>query len=193
MSKTAKSLDEKKVFRTTFATVAERGLAKTRLSALARDLKIPLKNMHAHYGTVDGIIAAFLDHVDGEMVKNVSAGTVKRDLYFDMMMARFDALQPYRDGVVRALKDVGQHPLLLATLLARWNRSLSLMLDIAGDSPVYPVKKIGLAGVYLAALKAWVGDDSPDMAKTMAALDRALAKAGSVVERFLKPNKTNKK
>jgi hypothetical protein len=35
----------------------------------------------------------------------------------------------------------------------------------------------GLSAVYLHGLRAWFRDDSPDKAKTMAALDRALGQA----------------
>ena len=36
---------------------------------------------------------------------------------------------------------------------------------------------VGLAAVYLEAFRAWARDESEDMARTMAALDRALARA----------------
>ena len=195
MPKKAKAPNDKKIYAALFDMIAEKGLGRTRLSALADKLNIPVNTFYARYPTVYTLIDDFLDHVDREMLRHVSYGgnTTKRDLYFDLMMARFDALQPYRTGVVRWLKDTAHHPTLMAPLLKRWNRSLSLMLDIAKDSPLYPVKKVGLAGVYLVSLRAWTEDPSPDMAKTMAALDKALGKAGYVVERFLTPDKTKRK
>ncbi|MEE8202227.1 MAG: hypothetical protein V3R74_00575 [Alphaproteobacteria bacterium] len=38
-----------------------------------------------------------------------------------------------------------------------------------------------MAAVYLAALCVWLGDDSEDMARTMAALDKRLRQAESLV------------
>jgi len=43
---------------------------------------------------------------------------------------------------------------------------------------------VGLTGAYLYALKAWMGDDSADLSKTMAALDRALTQCGSWREKL---------
>ncbi len=195
MTRKAKTLNEPKIRAALFDMIAERGLGRVRLRALAEKTGIPFADLHARYPSVHAIVEDFLCHVDREMLRHISfgSGTGKRDLYFDMMMARFDALQPYRKGVIHWLKDTAQHPTLAAALLRRWNKSLSLMLDVAGDSPVYPVKKIGLAGIYLVALRAWMEDESRDMAKTMAALDRSLGKAGMVVERFLTPKKKTKK
>jgi len=42
------------------------------------------------------------------------------------------------------------------------------------------VLAIGLAGVWLATIRAWARDESPDMGSTMAALDSALDRAGRI-------------
>jgi hypothetical protein len=58
------------------------------------------------------------------------------------------------------------------------------MLTGAGvDSwgPLQPLQLKGLGLVYLAALRAWFGDDSADLAPTMAALDKGLARAEAVL------------
>ena len=185
-AKTFPSADQ--VRQATFDMIAARGYGKTRLSDLADQFGVSFKEFHAHYASVDDIIRAFLDDVDQSMVASVHPGSAanKREIYFDMMMARMDALQEHRAGVVRWLKEIVKQPQLWGGVLKRWQKSLSLMLDIAKDSPVYPVKKLGLAGVYATTLRTWVDDDSADMAKTMASLDKALSKAESVAEKLFK-------
>lgn len=172
----------------TFDLIAEKGYGKTRLSDLADRFKVKLTDFHATYPSVDAIIHDFLNDVDNTMLSTVNpkSASNKREIYFDMMMARMDALQEHRDGVVRWLKEIAKQPQLWVGILKRWQSSLTLMLDIAKDSPVYPVKKIGLAGVYAVTLKTWVEDDTADMAKTMATLDKALGKAENIAEKFLK-------
>src|SRR5690349_1836084 len=114
MAKKAQAASDTKIYKALFSTIAEKGLGKTRLSDLAQQTKIPLKTLYARYPSVAAIINEFLKHVDEEMMRNVSAGnSTKRDLYFDMLMARFDTLQPYRAGVVRWLKDTSHHPTLV--------------------------------------------------------------------------------
>jgi len=58
--------------------------------------------------------------------------------------------------------------------------AMALMLECAGigsGGPAGRLRAKGLAGVYGATLRAWFRDDSPDLSKTMSALDHALARA----------------
>jgi hypothetical protein len=62
----------------------------------------------------------------------------------------------------------------------RFDRSGAAMLAAAGISAdgLCGLARIqGLKAIHLAALRAWMKDDSADLAATMAALDRALRQA----------------
>lgn len=176
------------VFEAAFALLAEKGLGKLRLSAIARRLSIPVKGLYKEYPTVEALLFRFLDHVDQAMIETVTpvdAEGEKRDLYFDMLMARFDCFQEHREGVVRWFADLSRFPQLWVTHMCRWDQSLSLMLDIAQDSPLFPMKKIGLAGIDAATMRSWLKDDTEDMAKTMVTLDQMLEKGGRFIDRFM--------
>ena len=57
---------------------------------------------------------------------------------------------------------------------------MSWMLEAAGIETAGikgAVKVIGLTGIYLKTLRVWCDDESPDMGKTMAALDKNLGQA----------------
>jgi len=176
-----------KVIAATFALIAEKGLGKARLSTLARQFKVPLPRFYEEYPSIETILSRFIDQVDAAMLENVGdlETSTKRDIYFDMFMSRFDVLQEHRDGVKRWLTELPKHPTLWSATLKRWDQSLSLMLDVAQDSPLLPVKKIGLAGIYFVTLRSWLEDDTPDMAKTMVSVDKTLGKAGDFVGTFL--------
>jgi hypothetical protein len=110
-----------------------------------------------------------------------------RDRLFDVLMRRFDALQARRAGTVAILRALPFDPASVARLLPRLARSLVWMLESAGVSTIglpgaLRVKALGV--VYLYALRAWVDDDTPDMARTMAALDRALRNAERLARRL---------
>ena len=63
-------------------------------------------------------------------------------------------------------------------------RDRNSMLEAAGLSSsglIGALRAKGLALVYGEAFRVWLGDDSKDMAKTMAALDRALRRAERIV------------
>jgi ubiquinone biosynthesis protein COQ9 len=182
------------VFTAMFDRIDEKGYGKTRVSDLTENFGVPLPVFHAVYPSVESVLFKFLDHIDQRMIAEISIkGAAKRDLYFDMLMSLFDTLQEYGPGVKTWLREVIKQPLQLAILVKRWEKTLSLMLDIAKDSPVFPVKKIGLGLVYVYALRAWLKDDSDSMDKTMVAIDQALSKAEDFTIRFLTNNKAGKK
>ena len=172
--------------------VAQRGIGRVRLSLLAEHFDVSVADIHAIYPDIISIWNGFMDRVDKDMLKGISSGAAsnyKKDVYFDLFMTRFDVLQNHRAGVVRWLNDLPKHPDLWLATMQRWNKSLSLMLDVAKDSPLYPVKKAGLAGVYAYVQRAWMSDDTETLDKTMVALDRALQKAGSFTQTFLQRKK----
>lgn len=179
------------VIAATFELIADKGLGKARLSTLATRFKQPLPRFYAEYPSIESILHRFIDQVDQAMLANTGdIGTsTKRDIYFDMLMSRFDALQEHRPGVKRWLEELPKHPGLWAATMKRWDQSLSLMLDVAQDSPLFPVKKVGLAGIYFMALRAWLEDETPDMAKTMVSIDKFLEKADRFVGTFLTKKK----
>jgi hypothetical protein len=102
-------------------------------------------------------------------------------------MERFDALNEQRAGIVAILDSFRHDPKQAVITLPHLGRSMSWMLDAAGidTGGVKGLMKIaGLTAVYLDTLRAWKDDDSEDMAKTMAALDRNLARAETWATRF---------
>ncbi len=178
------------LFTALFDRIAQKGLGKVRLTDLAAELGVDAAEFVVQYPTVSSVLDAFCDHVDARMmvaVPNPTATASNRDRYFDMIMARFDVLGEYRAGVLRWLEDAARHPVLWRHMACRFDQSLSLMLDMAKDSPLFPVKKVGLAGIYAYALQAWRTDTSADMGATMAALDKALDRGEKIVDRFMRP------
>jgi hypothetical protein len=106
-----------------------------------------------------------------------------RDRLFDVVMRRIDALQPHRAGITRLLEDLRRDPLLALALLAEIPRAMAWMLEAAEISTAgLPglARAKGLTAVWLATLRAWARDESPDLGATMAALDRALDQAERV-------------
>jgi AcrR family transcriptional regulator len=107
-------------------------------------------------------------------------GGQPRDRVFDVLMRRVDALQPHRAGILRLLREARRDPLLLPLLLAGLPGAMAWMLEAAElDSAGLDglLRAHGLAGVWLATLRAWTRDGSADLGPTMAALDRALDQA----------------
>ena len=126
------------------------------------------------------------------MDQAVLAGTIpgqggtERDRIFDVLMRRLDAMQPHREGILRLFEDMRRDPALALALAPHIGIAMRWMLEAAeveGKSCEARLLALGLAGVWLATIRAWARDDSPDMGATMAALDSALDRA----ERIARP------
>ena len=126
------------------------------------------------------------------MDQAVLAGTIpgqggtERDRVFDVLMRRLDAMQPHREGILRLFEDMRRDPAIALALAPHIGIAMRWMLEAAeieAKSCQARLLAMGLAGVWLAAIRAWARDDSPDMGATMAALDSALDRA----ERIARP------
>lgn len=130
--------------------------------------------------TVWPIVADILSTLD----RNVSAdvqdrlgGSWKDDL-FELLMTRFDLMQPMRDAYSDIMPAALNRPCQSGRVLTR--RLTQTMHDMIETTqvPVDGVRRhaavVALSGIYLSLLEVWREDDTPDMAKTMAAVDQRL-------------------
>ena len=167
----------------------ERGWHSVSLAGIAERSGLSLAALHQQYGGKTGILAAFLQGVDEAILQDgVPSGEEGvRDRLFDLVMRRFDAFQPHRESLRVIFRDLAIDPLSWPCGGARLLKTVTLILESAGISasgPIGRLKAKGMAAVYVAALRAWLKDESPDMAKTMAALDRSLRRAEWVAGRL---------
>jgi hypothetical protein len=107
---------------------------------------------------------------------------------FDLLMRRFDALQPYRPALAALRRDLPFDPPSALAAGAALLCSMRLMLEAAGIpchgiAGAIAVKLV--AAAYLFAAQTWSRDESSDLAPTMATLDRRLRG----IERFLAPRR----
>lgn len=114
-----------------------------------------------------------------------------RDRLFTLLMARLDALKPHREGLRAILSALPGEPGSALHLLAGpGQRALRLALEASGVSAAGPLgrlrlKALGLA--YASVFRTFLDDDSDDLAKTMAALDRALKRLEGLAGRIRSP------
>jgi AcrR family transcriptional regulator len=175
------------------------GWRHTSISAIAAEAGLDLAQVHAAFPSKASIVRGFVKRVDEQVLADTAtpmaikktgekagreAGGSARDRLFDVLMRRFDALTPHKAGLAAIIGNACADPLAAVVLLPRVMCSMAWMLEAAGLSssgPCGAFRVKGLALVYAEAFRAWLGDDSEDMAKTMAALDRALRRAERVV------------
>lgn len=178
-----------KVIDTAFALALERGWRDLSLAEIAEAAGEPLSKVYPVFPSKLAILEGFADRVDAEMLSEEGEGldSPARDRLFDMLMRRFDTLQPHREALGVILQGQLQDPLATCCGLGRLARSMAATLEAAGFSTtgcrgVLRVK--GLSAIYLSTLRVWLRDDSEDMAKTMAHLDKQLARVDGFIGRL---------
>jgi hypothetical protein len=103
-----------------------------------------------------------------------------RDKLFSLIMARFDVLADHK-AAIKSLSDSAKRDPGLALYFAhRVRQTLGLFLEASGvnaSTTSGRTRARGLTLLYARVVNVWFKDDSEDLAKTMAALDKALADA----------------
>lgn len=176
--------DRARVVAAALALAADGRWPDTRMSDLAARTGIRLAALHRLFPTREAVVDEFVRNLDASMV---AAGCYApddpapaRDRLFDVVMRRIDALTPHRDAVAALMRHAACDPYAGFCAVFRLGRSLPLMLEAAGSSAAGAAGALrvkGLALIWLNALRVWLTDDSADLAKTMAALDKGLRQA----------------
>ncbi len=172
------------VIDTAMKLAAERGWGDLSLAEIAEAAKLPLSKVYPVFPSKTAILGAFSRQIDAAVLAAEEAGARAggaHDRLFDALMRRFDALRPYREALGNIVCAEAGDPFSALCGLCRLRRSMACMLEAAGLSTTglrgaLRVKALALA--YLATLRVFLRDDSPDMAATMAALDRNLSCLG---------------
>jgi hypothetical protein len=99
-----------------------------------------------------------------------------------VLMRRLEALAPYKDSVRSLMRSARCNPGLALALNGLGLRSMRWMLTAAGINTSGgrgAFRAQGLAMIFAQALRVWVDDDDPGLARTMAELDRGLTRGQS--------------
>ena len=144
---------------------------------------VSLAEMYTLYPSKTAILRAYAASVDAAVLGTKFAFDEEdgpRDRLFDVLMRRFDTLAEDRDGVLSILAALRCDPVSALCVGSGLCESMRWMLETAGISGSGPKGRLtvkGLTALWLATLRVWGRDDSEDMARTMAALDKNLRRA----------------
>lgn len=157
------------------------------LSDIADQAGVSLAQVYATFPSKSAIIGGFMKRIDRQVLDGgaVDATDPTRDRLFEVLMRRFDALAPHKEAVAAILGGMCAEPVAALVQVPRVLGSMAWMLEAAhlpAEGLLGLVRMEGLALIYANALRVWLTDDTPDMAKTMAALDQGLRRAERLVE-----------
>ena len=163
---------------------ADKGWRGLTLAEIADAAGLSLAELHALYPSRQAILDGLRHAVDRAVLAGgpVTEGPARVRL-FEILMRRFDALEPWRPGIVAVVEGNSRDPAAILCGSVGLVCSMASTLEAAGiDSSGIRglVRAKALATAWLPALRVWLSDESDDHAATMASLDRGLRRLDTV-------------
>jgi AcrR family transcriptional regulator len=164
------------------ALLAEKSIERIDLAEIAKRAEVPLADLRGEFSSTLAILAAHMKEIDRAVLRGGDGDMAQepaRERLFDVLMRRLEAHGPYREAVRSLLRSATRNPPLAVALNGLAVQSQQWMLaaaDISASGPKGMLRAQGLALLYASVLRTWLDDTDPGLARTMAALDSALAR-----------------
>ena len=164
------------------AQLAERPFEQIGLAQIASDASLSLADLRAEFGSTLAILAAHIKEIDRQVLADQDADMAEespRERLFDVLMRQLEILGPHKEAVRSLLRSAARNPGLALALNGLAVQSQQWMLtaaDIGASGPKGVLRAQGLALLFANVLRTWVDDDDEGLARTLAALDRELAR-----------------
>ena len=162
--------------------LAQKPIEQIGFVEIAEASGVSLAQLRGEFPSALAILAAHIKSIDravlGEDFADVEEEPARERL-FDVLMRRIEMLAPHREAVRSLMRSARRNPPLALALNGLAVRSQQWMLTAAGLSASGPrgmIRAQGLAALFGGVLRTWIHDDDPGLSRTMAALDRALAR-----------------
>jgi AcrR family transcriptional regulator len=174
--------EREKIIAALMALLAEKPIEQIGLADIANEAGVSLVQLRGSFSSPLAIVAAHFKDTDRAVLASDSSDMEDespRERLFDVLMRRLEALAPHRQSIRSLLRSAPRNVPLALALNALMARSQKWMLTAAGIGASGPGGALRAQGVTLlfgSVLRTWVRDDDPGLARTMAALDRALGR-----------------
>jgi AcrR family transcriptional regulator len=174
--------DRDRIIAAFMAVLADKPFEQIGLAEIARHAGVSLVQLRDQFSSTFAILAAQVKQIDRQVLGGGDADMAEeppRERLFDVLMRRIEALTPHRAAIRSLVRSASRNPGLAFGLNGISVRSQQWMLtaaDIDAAGPRGMLRAQGLACLYARVLRVWVDDEDPGLARTMAALDRELAR-----------------
>lgn len=181
---------KKKIIEATLSLADDKPWDGFGMAEIAKKAKVPLGELRQHFGSRTAILVAFMRQLDREVLDAPDEGmedSSPRDRVFDIIMRRLELLEPHKQAMRNIVEGVRNDPTAWPWIGGTTIASQRWMLIGAGLEPSGARGEIrvrGLAMVYWSALRTWLEDDDPGMARTMSVLDRQLRRGETWLKRI---------
>jgi AcrR family transcriptional regulator len=174
-----------------FALIARVGWRDFSLAALAREEGVALARVYDEFQSRDGVLRALGARLDRAMLAIPAEeleGLAPRERIFELVMRRFDALAPFKPALRAMGRDAVMDPAALLRAIMNLDRSAAWLLEASGAGLKGLAERLAravLIAIYARVFTVWLDDDTPDLARTLAELDKRLQQAELVARRVM--------
>ena len=165
---------------------AQLGWAHVTLADIAREADLSLAELFdvvEDKTDVLSLLGRMIDRRVLDVIGEPDPSLEARDQLFDILMERYEILNDYRAGLMSILESFRFDPKQALIAAPHLCRSMTWMLEAAGmetGGVRGAIKVAGFTGIYIKNLRVWAKDESVDLAKVMAAVDKDLSRAEQV-------------
>jgi AcrR family transcriptional regulator len=191
MAKKPKTMD--RAIEAALALASGRAWQDIRLRDIADAADLTLVQMNEAGASKTGILKAFARRVDRDLLKSLDKNPVEGDVHdrlFDILMRRMEMLDGHKAAIRNIISAPADGLSDWASLMATAADNQGWVLAAAGIDDAGPreaIKRHGLVLVSARAMRVWVDDDDPGLARTMAELDRQLRDGAQWLSRLEAP------
>ena len=167
-----------------FKLIEKKGWSYFSLKSLAKENKSDLESIKIFFKNKSQFLESFSEMIDNKVLANIDKDEFNKnsikDNLFELIMLRFENLNPYKTGLKILLSDLKKSPVELKRIMKKVLDSMDLFLEIANVKNNYLMDFIKVNIIFIIysyVFNVWLDDQSSEMSKTMAELDKWLSKA----------------
>ncbi|TGW15467.1 hypothetical protein EIL50_01770 [bacterium NHP-B] len=141
------------------------------LSSAVTVLSDKTRTRSARYENACHLLARVSDLLASAWPKDEHADLEEKEFLFECLMHRFDALTPHKEHVRTLYAMMASHPDVAFAQVLQMHQSFARTLSTQTLCAMPVCMSYALTWVYSQAFPTWLGDDTPDLAPTMARID----------------------
>ena len=175
---------ENKYIKKGFDLINDIGWEEFSLEKLSTKEKVPINELKVFFKCKNSIVDKFSRMIDKNIESKLRIDdfkdSSKKDILFELIMMRFDEMEGYKGSLVKILDVSKNKPLLISIITKNVMNTMDFFLELSNSYNNYAfdiLKKNFLFIIYSISFKTWLSDDTEDLSKTMAELDKLLSTA----------------
>ena len=175
---------ENKYIKKGFDLINDIGWEEFSLEKLSTKEKIPINDLKVFFKCKNSIVDKFSRMIDKNIESKLRIedfkDSSKKDILFELIMMRFDEMESFKGSLVKILDVSKNKPLLISIITKNVMNTMDFFLELSNSYNNYAfdfLKKNFLFFIYSITFKTWLSDDTEDLSKTMAELDKLLSTA----------------